>query len=522
MTNMQLSKEVIWQLLKVGVREFCLCAGARNSPLIHFFDANPQLKTFHFFEERSASFFALGRMAQTRRPVAVITTSGTAAAELLPATVEATYSSLPLILVTADRPKSFRGRGAPQTIEQVGLFSYYIEACFDLDEENNHISLNGLSWKKPVHINLCYKEPLLDGEPEKVTTPSKEERTKFPISIPLDMFHIITEFLKTNKVVVIVSQLPEKAKQPVLEFLKKLKAPVYVEAISGLRGHKDLKDLSLNSGEKILSYLLEQGHCNAVLRIGGVPTVRFWRDLEDKFVDIPVLSLGYSHYTGLSREIIHFSDLEDLPRLEMEEYFEIPPQAVAFDRKKAETLNALFKKYPHSEPGLIHQLSMMTKNKPLYLGNSLPVREWDLAAGTEFNVWSTVANRGANGIDGQISTYLGWSPENEESWCVVGDLTALYDLSALWVTKQLSPRRLRIVVVNNSGGMIFQRLFHKEIYLNRHEINFKPWSELWGWDYSTWTEIPQETRLSEHHIIELKPSEKETELFWQEWEREWQ
>ena len=521
MTNMQLSKEVIQELLKVGVREFCLCAGARNSPLIHFFDANPHLKTFHFFEERSASFFALGRMAQTRKPIAVITTSGTAAAELLPATVEATYSSLPLILVTADRPKSFRGRGAPQTIEQIGLFSYYIEACFDLDEENSHISLKGLSWKKPVHINLCYKEPLLDGEPEKVSIPPKEERTKFPVSVPLDMFKVILYFLKANRVVVIVSQLPEKTKLPVLEFLKKLKAPVYIEAISGLRGHKDLQELSLNSGEKMLSYLLEQGHCNAVLRIGGVPTVRFWRDLEDKFIDIPVLSVGYSHYTGLSREIVHFSDLEDLSRLEMGDFPVLPPQVMTMDRQKAARLNDLFKKYPHSEPGMIHRLSLITKNKPMYLGNSLPVREWDLAADNSFNAWFTVANRGANGIDGQVSTYLGWSPENQESWCVVGDLTALYDLSALWITKQLSPRQMRIVVVNNAGGMIFQRLFHKEIYLNRHEINFKPWSELWGWDYSQWNEIPAEPQLSSNHIIEIKPSEEETELFWQEWDKEW-
>src|SRR5688572_9245208 len=112
MTNMQLAQNVVEQLLGAGIKEFCLAPGARNSPFVLLFDQNPHLKIYNFFDERSAAFFALGRIAATRNPVAVITTSGTAAAELLPAVVEGTYSSLPLIMVTADRPKKYRGSGA--------------------------------------------------------------------------------------------------------------------------------------------------------------------------------------------------------------------------------------------------------------------------------------------------------------------------------------------------------------------------------------------------------------------------
>jgi 2-succinyl-5-enolpyruvyl-6-hydroxy-3-cyclohexene-1-carboxylate synthase len=148
-SNVQLAARVIQHLIAGGVREFCLCAGARNSPFVHLFEKKPAPQSLSFFEERSAAFFALGRIASSRHPVAVITTSGTAAAELLPAAVEGTYSSLPLIMVTADRPKKYRWTGAPQSIEQVGLFSYYIEVSFDLDEQNSHVSLNGLSWKNP-------------------------------------------------------------------------------------------------------------------------------------------------------------------------------------------------------------------------------------------------------------------------------------------------------------------------------------------------------------------------------------
>ncbi|HWU42883.1 MAG TPA: thiamine pyrophosphate-binding protein, partial [Bdellovibrio sp.] len=88
MTNMELAAKIIEELLETGVREFVLCAGARNSPLVHILDENKNLKVYTFFEERSAAFFALGRIASTRRPVAIITTSGTAVAELLPAAVE--------------------------------------------------------------------------------------------------------------------------------------------------------------------------------------------------------------------------------------------------------------------------------------------------------------------------------------------------------------------------------------------------------------------------------------------------
>ena len=185
MTNMALAKNVIDQLLNAGVKEFCLCPGARNSPFVFLFDENPHLKIYTFFDERSAAFFALGRIAATRLPVAVFTTSGTAVAELLPAAVEATYSSLPLILVTADRPKRYRGSGAPQSIQQVGLFSYYIEASFDLDEENTHISMNGLSWKKPTHINVCFAEPLIDGPIPQIQIPESTHRTRFPVGQPL-------------------------------------------------------------------------------------------------------------------------------------------------------------------------------------------------------------------------------------------------------------------------------------------------------------------------------------------------
>ena len=140
--------------------DFCLCAGARNSPLISIMDENKSLlekvggNLYHFFEERSASFFALGRSQISKRPVAIITTSGTATTELISATVEAFYTQTPLILITADRPPNYRGTGAPQSIEQIGIFSHYAYPTIDLYQ--NFDLLETLNWDKlkPLHLNI--------------------------------------------------------------------------------------------------------------------------------------------------------------------------------------------------------------------------------------------------------------------------------------------------------------------------------------------------------------------------------
>jgi 2-succinyl-5-enolpyruvyl-6-hydroxy-3-cyclohexene-1-carboxylate synthase len=164
MSNLAEARRVIALARELGVRDFCVCGGSRNAPLIAVLgvgrlalgeEGSPpdaeRLTPYAFVDERSAAFFALGRAKLTERPVAVITTSGTAAAELLPAAVEAHYSGVPLILITADRPARYRGTGAPQAIEQEGLFGVY--ASRDPDR-----------WTRigPLHINIEFDEPLID------------------------------------------------------------------------------------------------------------------------------------------------------------------------------------------------------------------------------------------------------------------------------------------------------------------------------------------------------------------------
>ena len=154
MTNIERARQLVEQVRSLGTSDFCTCAGSRNSPFLAVL-GNPATRQpgnlFSFVDERSAAFFALGRIKQHGNPVAVVTTSGTAVAELLPAVIEAHYSALPLILITADRPARYLGSGAPQAIEQISIFGSYAAT-----------SLDGWNRARPLHLNIEFDEPLID------------------------------------------------------------------------------------------------------------------------------------------------------------------------------------------------------------------------------------------------------------------------------------------------------------------------------------------------------------------------
>ncbi|HEX2833456.1 MAG TPA: thiamine pyrophosphate-binding protein [Thermoanaerobaculia bacterium] len=149
MGNLERATRLIDDVRAAGVREFCVCAGSRNSPLLVVLGRG-DARLFSFVDERSAAFFALGRFKLHGQPVAIVTTSGTAVAELLPAAVEAHYSGAPLVLITADRPARFRETGAPQSIDQIGIFGKYAET-----------SLASWSRTRGLHLNVEFDEPLL-------------------------------------------------------------------------------------------------------------------------------------------------------------------------------------------------------------------------------------------------------------------------------------------------------------------------------------------------------------------------
>lgn len=516
--NIQLSEKVIRVLAQQGVEDILLCAGARNSPLVVCLEKARNVSIYNFFEERSAGFFALSLAQRKNKPVAIVTTSGTAVAELIPAAVEATYSGTPLIFVTADRPRDYRGTGAPQAIDQVGIFFKYVETCKDIEFLDEDLDLSMWTRSAPIQINVCFNEPLIDGD---ISTLDFALETK--IQPTFASFESKQNIVLEQPVVIATGLTIEQARL-VAPQLAILGAPIYAEATSNLRNDLSLQNLFLKSGDAVVRKIFEKGFCKSVLRIGGVPTLRFWRDLEEIFREVPVTSVSDLEWTGLARPSRQLVGLKNITKVKANWTEDLRSNAFQLDQNRYNELCELLKKYPKSEASLISNLSQPVEGKAFYIGNSLPIREWDLVCPFQRGPSLNMANRGANGIDGQVSSFLGMAKGETanseasmaECWAMVGDLTAMYDLSGLWASKFLSDTQLRLVVINNSGGMIFKNMFGKEIFLNQHEHEFSKWAAMWSWGYFKCTEIPTEMKLDHHSIIEVVPDSSQTEAFNQE------
>lgn len=521
--NETITYNVLQAALNCGVRDFVICPGGRNSSFIDMLRVENRIQTYYWPEERSAAFFALGRSRQTHRPVAVIVTSGTACGELLPAAMEAYYSGVPLLLITADRPRRFRGSGAPQVAEQVGLFGQY--ARFIMDIHSDHpFDLSKWDQRAPAHLNVCLEEshsrPPHVGERLNFHSEEKEK-------IPFDLRQCsstLDRFLnQIEKPLVIVSTLDEIFRVPVAQFLLKLNSPVYLEGTSGLREDVRLQRLRIKNTEKIIEYANKAGYAiDGVLRIGGIPTNRMWRDLENLKNQIKVCSISALAFSGLSwnRNVVCAPIDQFLKNYSLTRSFDIQlaDQWLTADLQQEELLLELFSEEPNSEPALMHFLSKtLPDNGNVYLGNSLPIREWDMSADSRDRGLKISASRGLNGIDGQIATFLGLAENNRENWAILGDLTTLYDMAGFWILPQLEASSASIAIINNGGGKIFERMFPHKENLNCHSLHFEPLAKMWGLEYLHWDKDSRPPNLlgnSSRRLLEVIPDEAATARFW--------
>jgi 2-succinyl-5-enolpyruvyl-6-hydroxy-3-cyclohexene-1-carboxylate synthase len=516
MKNSDLVLCVFECLKKMNVQDLIVCAGARNLPIIAGLE-NTDFHVQSYFEERSAGFYSIGQIKNKNRPVAVVTTSGTAVAELLPAVIEAYYQNLPLIMISADRPQIYRGSGSPQSIEHVGIFSSYVESVFDWDANTTDFKFES-TMTKPIHFNICFDEPLLEENFFENISAVKKDKINFkliPAKTQLSAHSQST--IQIENPLAIISELQISDRKNVQEFLIKNQIIHYAEFLSGLKNVPELNHLQIHSSDQFVKNIFKFHENQSVMRIGGIPTLRFWRDLEFDFKHTQVYSFSRSEFSGLARKSQLYS-IEDLKFVNIKKLNEA---SLAKDLLLQIEKNKLHEQFNLSEQTVIYMLSNHIQRQPTYIGNSLPIRMWDGFSAVNQTNQCVCANRGANGIDGQISTYLGWAADQNESWCVVGDLTALYDLASLGLAAN-SKNKYRVCVINNSGGQIFSRLFGNQKYLNAQNINFKSWAEMWDWDYLKISSFADFDRLSKINsdkiIIEIVPDNNQTKLFWQKWD----
>ncbi len=455
------------------------CTGARNHDLLRFF---PEEKVHFEYDERMASFRALGNAKASRLPAAICTTSGTAVSECVSAMLEAKYSDVPLILISGDRPKKMHGTGAPQTVDHEPLTAGARGSYFEIPlAELANFELQNPVY--PVHINVLVDDTKLHA--------GKVVKGR-------DLTHFETFLGALKRPLFLFSHEAESMRPFILKFAG-TNLPYYAEVMSG--GH----DISIIRTEKKLVELFRKNYFDGVIRVGHTPLSKVWRLLEQ--APLPVFSFDSRNLPGLSFGEVMQAGSKSLMD-EARFWSALEKVSLPFEGDDSvEVFTNLLKKYPASEISVMKTLQdALPYDGKVYLGNSLIIRFFELVQTKRFRI---DGNRGVNGIDGQLATAIGMADTTKETvYCILGDITTRYDLSSL----AEMPANLKLIIINNRGGRIFDMLKLDKRIVLEHERDFSSLAPASGLTYSQ-----NISDLKTHQVIELRPSQEETDKFLGEW-----
>ena len=470
---------VVDDLVRFGMEHATLSPGSRSTPLALALARHPNVLLHVHLDERASGFFALGIAKATGRPVAVACTSGTAAAELLPAVVEASMTRATLVLLTADRPPELRGVGANQTIEQVGLFGAYVRASIDApvpgdvpDEQNWHdlaLRLTRASMglpPGPVHLNLPFREPLV-GAPQVLpaSPPSGSEFTLSAVPEPEELDALERELASTMDGLILAGSMRESP--PTLpELAARVGWPLLAEPTSNLRVPGTLSAGSLILGDARFA----DAHVpQVVIQFGAAPTskaalelVRRSRRLvivdQDHLVADPHRKAAWTlraEPAGFVSNLLTGSE-------PVGESVWLRAWRDA-DEAAGAAVDALLDGWDEPFEGRIARdvAASVPDGGALVVGSSMPVRDLDAYMRPRQGL-RVLANRGASGIDGFVSTALGVSATGAHTTALCGDLTLLHDIGSL-VWSERRRHDCVFVVPNNDGGAIFSFLSQREL-----------------------------------------------------------
>ncbi|MEY2857535.1 MAG: hypothetical protein RLZZ74_1847 [Cyanobacteriota bacterium] len=476
-----------------GVTTAVVCPGSRSTPLTIAFANHPQLDAIPILDERSASFFALGRAKKTGLPTILVCTSGTAGANFYPAVIEAQQSGVPLIILTADRPPELRHCHAGQTIDQVKLYGNFPNWQGELAIPEASLAMLGYlrqtivqAWRHSllptpgvVHLNLPFREPLAP-----IKQPLLEEiETEFP----RDFFAGITSNLSNSlaskpislpwnswqgKSGIIIAGLaqpqdPETYCQAIAFLSQQLSFPVLAEALSPLRNYAQLNPYLISTYDSILRQG-QQLTPEVVIQVGELPTSKQLRTWLQE-LDVPrwVIDARIDNFDPLHGKTTHLStSLEQLVRDPLKIAHQIPsplPSVYCQQWRTLEavtrasidqTLASLIQMYEGKAAWLISQT--LPSDTPIFLANSMSVRNAEYFWQPNQRQIVPYFNRGANGIDGTLSTALGMA-YLDSGVLLTGDLAFLHDTNGLLI-KQKFQGHLTIILINNHGGGIFEIL----------------------------------------------------------------
>ncbi len=518
------------ELVRAGVRHACVTPGSRSTPLALTLAAHPALRTWSHVDERCAGFFALGLAKATRGPVVLACTSGTAAANFLPALVEAWHAHVPLIVLTADRPPELRACGAGQTIDQLHLFGSHVRWFVDVGTPEPTAAWS--RWMRtlahravatalgppagPVHLNCAFREPLVPDATAPVdVVPARNDAAWVqvaPRATVTDVSCVAPVLRAARRPLVVCGPLddPDPALPgAVARLAAAIGAPVLAEPASNLRRHA-LDELLVDAHDAVLRHpgFAAAHRPDAVVRLGAPPTSKVTGAWLGRLDDVPQVLLAaegtWPDPAGVASHVVHGTPAPACAALAavLDDVVPDPQWRARWRRAARSARRALAAAIAgDGAPFEAHAVAALAAAVPgdatLYVGNSLAVRALDWFWPAHAPAVRVLANRGANGIDGFVSSVLGAAaatPRPTVGLC--GDLSLYHDLNGLLAVRRHGVRAV-LLVVDNDGGGIFDHLpvaqtggaAFETHFITPHGLDFRPAVEMYGARFTRVTRV---------------------------------
>jgi 2-succinyl-5-enolpyruvyl-6-hydroxy-3-cyclohexene-1-carboxylate synthase len=505
------------ELAAAGVEHVCACPGSRSTPLAIALAREAGIKLWMHLDERSAAYFGLGLARTLREPVGLLATSGTAAANFLPALAEATLARVPLVVLTADRPHELRDNGAAQTIDQLGLYGHHAKWFFDLPETDGTqaqlqllatlaaraVSTATAEPPGPVHLNWPFRDPLTPAAT--AIRAAGQVRVRHPQLAPTrelidDLAHLL-EARPRGLIVVGPHDDPSLA-QPLTRLAAQLGYPILADGLSNVRHGSHDRTLVVDTFDAFLrdAATATQLEPEVVLRIGAIATSKPLLQYLDACTSARHIVLdpgGWRDPSSQATDLLHVD-----PTLLCESLADaLTPEPdtkwtatwLALNAATRRAIDTYFAQETDelSEGKVFAMLGdLLPAGAIVYAGNSMPVRDLDSFLAQSDTPLRCLSNRGANGIDGVVSSALGASAAaSRPVVLVIGDVSLYHDLNGLLAARQHA-LDLLVVLVNNDGGGIFSFLPQADsdsvadefelLFGTPHGLDFRPFVEGFG------------------------------------------
>lgn len=527
-----LAQSIIEICLAKGITTIIISPGSRNAPLTIGFVNNPAFQCYSIADERSAAFFALGIAQQTKQPVALVCTSGSALLNYYPAFAEAFYSQIPMIVISADRPQSKIDIGDGQTIRQENVFEnhslYNANLLEDVSSEND-LKINeainaAITQKGPVHINAPFEEPLYETVLElsvNVNTVAFANATQ-TISIE-DVSEFATIWNNSIKKMILVGvNDPNAINENIIEaFAKDESVVVLTETTSNLH-----HDTFINNIDTIITPFTNEDFQNfrpeILVTFGGMVVSKrikaFLRKYKPKHHWHIDSRRAYDTFGALTKHFevdpnVFFDTFLPLTNAIESNYFNQLDAVKVLRKQKSDIY---LSKIPFSDFKVFEKvMQSLPINSQLQISNSSAIRYAQL-----IDIHPSIevyCNRGTSGIDGSTSTAIGAAVsslgrDDKQTVFITGDIGFLYDSNALW--NNYIPKNFKIILINNGGGGIFRILpGHEEspvfntFFETSHCLTAEHLAKMYGFEYSIASdEASLATSLAALYAQNEKPS----------------